>query len=58
MRLDTIAGKMDRAIAMYHELEFVETDPYYQTPVGETLFMELALTPAEKLSSGHRQQVS
>jgi putative acetyltransferase len=58
MRLDTIAGKMDRAIAMYHELGFVETDPYYQTPVGETLFMELALTPAEKLSSGHRQQVS
>jgi hypothetical protein len=45
MRLDTVAGKMDSAIAMYRELGFKETDPYYQTPVGHTLFMELALTP-------------
>jgi putative acetyltransferase len=44
MRLDTVAGKMDPAIAMYRELGFKETDPYYQTPVGHTLFMELALT--------------
>ena len=44
MRLDTVAGKMDSAIAMYGELGFKETDPYYQTPVGHTLFMELALT--------------
>ena len=44
MRLDTIAGKMDSAIAMYRDLGFKETDPYYQTPVGHTLFMELALT--------------
>ncbi len=44
MRLDTVAGKMDSAIAMYRELGFKETDPYYQTPVGHTLFMELALT--------------
>ncbi|MCU1219738.1 MAG: ysnE [Candidatus Angelobacter sp.] len=48
MRLDTVAGKMDRAIAMYRELGFTETVPYYQTPVGQTLFMELALTPARK----------
>ena len=45
MRLDTVAGKMDSAIAMYRQLGFKETDPYYQTPVGHTLFMELALTP-------------
>lgn len=44
MRLDTVAGKMDSAIAMYRELGFKETDPYYQTPVGHTLFMELVLT--------------
>jgi putative acetyltransferase len=44
MRLDTVAGKMDSAIAMYRELGFKETGPYYQTPVGRTLFMELALT--------------
>jgi GNAT superfamily N-acetyltransferase len=43
MRLDTVAGKMDSAIAMYRELGFKETDPYYRTPVGHTLFMELAL---------------
>jgi putative acetyltransferase len=43
MRLDTIPGKMDHAIAMYRELGFAETVPYYNTPVGHTLFMELAL---------------
>lgn len=43
MRLDTIAGKMESAIAMYRALGFAETAPYYNTPVGETLFMELAL---------------
>src|SRR5579859_2476220 len=47
MRLDTVAGKMDSAIAMYRELGFKETDPYYQTPVGHTLFMELALNRRE-----------
>ena len=34
---------MDSAIAMYRALGFAEIDPYYKTPVGETLFMELAL---------------
>jgi hypothetical protein len=29
---------------MYRELGFKETDPYYQSPVGHTLFMELVLT--------------
>jgi len=48
MRLDTVAGKMDSAIAMYRELGFKETDPYYQTPVGHTLFMELALTRQQR----------
>ena len=43
MRLDTIQGKMNDAIAMYRELGFAETSPYYNTPVGHTLFMELAL---------------
>ena len=52
MRLDTISGKMDSAIAMYRALGFAETDPYYKTPVGHTLFMELALKPAVKSNSG------
>jgi GNAT superfamily N-acetyltransferase len=45
MRLDTVPGEMDRAIAMYRELGFRETVPYYNSPVGHTLFMELALNP-------------
>lgn len=52
IRLDTVAGQMDRAIAMYRELGFTETDPYYVTPVGQTLFMELELTPAKKAVPG------
>src|SRR5947209_10148584 len=43
MRLDTVTGQMDRAIQMYRELGFRETAPYYSTPVGQTLFMELVL---------------
>jgi len=43
MRLDTVQGNMDRAIAMYRELGFRETIPYYNSPVGQTLFMELDL---------------
>jgi putative acetyltransferase len=43
MRLDTVPGKMDKAIAMYRQLGFREIDPYYGTPVQHTLFMELTL---------------
>jgi hypothetical protein len=48
IRLDTILGKMDSAITMYRALGFAEISPYYKTPVGPTLFMELALKPAVK----------
>jgi GNAT superfamily N-acetyltransferase len=51
MRLDTIPGKMDRAITMYRELGFKEMQPYYNTPVGQTLFMELALNAGTQRSS-------
>jgi putative acetyltransferase len=43
MRLDTVPGKMDRAIDLYRELGFRKIDAYYPTPVSETLFMELEL---------------
>src|SRR6185295_15637549 len=43
MRLDTLPGKMDRAIAMYRLLGFKEIGPYYENPVETALFMELEL---------------
>ena len=49
MRLDTVPGKMDRAIAMYRTMGFREIEPYYQTPVGQMLFMELALPSRAQL---------
>ena len=43
MRLDTMPGKMDRAIALYRSIGFVQIPPYYNTPVDSTTFMELDL---------------
>ena len=46
MRLDTLPGRMDRAIALYRSIGFVEIPPYYNSPVDTTTFMELdLLTP-------------
>ena len=44
MRLDTLPGRMDRAIAMYQRLGFKNIDPYYFNPVEGAAFMELDLT--------------
>ena len=43
MRLDTVPGKMDKAIALYQSLGFVEIEPYTQNPVEGAKFMELKL---------------
>ena len=42
MRLDTLPS-MTTAQAMYREAGFVPIDPYYDTPVGGTVFMALDL---------------
>ncbi len=44
MRLDTVAGKMDRAIAIYRELGFYDIDPYYSSPVAHTTYLEKDLS--------------
>jgi putative acetyltransferase len=42
MRLDTLPGRMDSAIALYHSIGFVEIEPYYESVKGAK-FMELDL---------------
>ena len=43
MRLDTLAF-MVAAIRLYEALGFVRCAPYYDTPLRDTVFMELRLT--------------
>ena len=43
MRLDTMPGRMDQAIALYQSIGFVEIEPYYDNPVEDAKFMQLEL---------------
>jgi putative acetyltransferase len=43
MRLDTLPPKMNKAIAIYRSMGFVEIEPYYDNPVPGATFMELAI---------------
>lgn len=43
MRLDTMTDRMGRAVEIYKSVGFVEIEPYYDSPVDTTKFMELDL---------------
>lgn len=53
MRLETLPGKMDKAIKLYQSLGFKEIPPYNENPVEATKFMELNLTT---LQEEHEEQ--
>jgi ribosomal protein S18 acetylase RimI-like enzyme len=43
LRLDTLPGRMDQAIAMYRSLGFKDIERYYNNPYESASFMELIL---------------
>jgi GNAT superfamily N-acetyltransferase len=43
MRLDTLPGRMDQAIALYQSIGFVEIAPYYKSLAEDAKFMQLEL---------------
>lgn len=44
MRLDSIAGRQDTAIALYRRLGFQDIPPYYENPIPGAVYLELGLT--------------
>ena len=44
MRLDTLPGKMNKAVRLYESHGFRQIPAYYHNPYSETLYMELDLS--------------
>ncbi len=44
MRLDTLPGKMAKAVRLYESHGFRQISAYYENPYAETLYMELDLS--------------
>ncbi len=47
LRLDTLPGKMDSAIAMYRSMGFRDIEKYYDNPYETAIYMELVLNQEE-----------
>jgi len=43
VRLDTVASRMESAMRLYDAMGFVRIAPYYESPIADTVFMELLL---------------
>ena len=43
LRLDTVVDRMGAAVKLYRTIGFVDIPPYYESPVPNTAYMELAL---------------
>jgi ribosomal protein S18 acetylase RimI-like enzyme len=43
LRLDTVEPRMQKAVAMYRQLDFYEIPPYRSNPIEGALYMELQL---------------
>jgi putative acetyltransferase len=43
VRLDTVASRMESAMRLYDAMGFVRIAPYYDSPIADTVFMELSL---------------
>lgn len=50
LRLDTLPGRMDQAIAMYRSLGFKDIERYYNNPYEAAAFMELLLDQGARVN--------